>query len=76
MASANVRVNAIAPGLIETEILEGVSEQALERIIEQTPMKRIGQPEEVAAMVAFLCSAAADEIRGAALPVDGAWTAR
>ncbi|HTI50072.1 MAG TPA: SDR family NAD(P)-dependent oxidoreductase [Planctomycetaceae bacterium] len=56
LAADNVRVNAVAPGLIETEILEGVSQQALDRIIDATPMKRIGTPDEVAALVMFLLS--------------------
>lgn len=56
LAGENIRVNAVAPGLIETEILSGVSPEALEKIVAQTPMGRIGQPEEVAAMVSFLLS--------------------
>jgi 3-oxoacyl-[acyl-carrier protein] reductase len=56
LAADNVRVNAVAPGLIDTEILDGVSPQALERIIDNTPMKRIGTPDEVAGLVQFLLS--------------------
>lgn len=56
LAADNVRVNAVAPGLIETEILEGVEPQALDKIIDATPMKRIGTPDEVAALVFFLLS--------------------
>ena len=56
LAPHNVRVNAVAPGLIETEILDGVEQATLERIIDATPMKRIGTPEEVAALVFFLLS--------------------
>lgn len=56
LAADNVRVNAVAPGLIETEILEGVEQPALDRIIDATPMKRIGTPDEVAALVLFLLS--------------------
>jgi 3-oxoacyl-[acyl-carrier protein] reductase len=56
LAGDNIRVNAVAPGLIETEILEGVEQQALDKIIEATPMKRIGTPDEVAALVMFLLS--------------------
>lgn len=56
LAGDNIRVNAVAPGLIETEILDGVDPQALDRIIEATPMKRIGTPDEVAALVFFLLS--------------------
>jgi 3-oxoacyl-[acyl-carrier protein] reductase len=56
LAADNVRINAVAPGLIETEILDGVAPDALERIIAATPMKRIGTPDEVAALVQFLLS--------------------
>jgi 3-oxoacyl-[acyl-carrier protein] reductase len=56
LAGHGIRVNAVAPGLIETEILDGVEPQALERIIDATPMKRIGRPDEVAALVYFLLS--------------------
>ncbi|MFN0051597.1 MAG: SDR family NAD(P)-dependent oxidoreductase [Planctomycetales bacterium] len=56
LAPQGVRVNAVAPGLIDTEILDGVEPQTLERIIEATPMRRIGTPEEVAELVCFLLS--------------------
>jgi 3-oxoacyl-[acyl-carrier protein] reductase len=56
LAPHNIRVNAVAPGLIDTEILEGVSQPALDKIIEATPMRRIGHAKEVAALVFFLLS--------------------
>lgn len=56
LAPHKIRVNAIAPGLIETEILEGVEQAALDKIIEATPLGRIGQAEEVAALAMFLLS--------------------
>ena len=56
LAPHGIRVNCVAPGLIETEILEGVEPATLERLIEATPMKRIGAPEEIAKMVFFLLS--------------------
>ena len=56
LAPHNIRVNAVAPGLIETEILDGVEPATLERLIEATPLKRIGTPEEIAALVFFLLS--------------------
>jgi 3-oxoacyl-[acyl-carrier protein] reductase len=56
LAAHNIRVNAVAPGLIETEILDGVEPATLERLIEATPLKRIGTPEEIAALVFFLLS--------------------
>lgn len=56
LAPHNIRVNAVAPGLIDTEILDGVDQTQLDRLIEATPMRRIGQPEEIAALVYFLLS--------------------
>lgn len=56
LAPHGIRVNAVAPGLIETDILDGVEQATLDRLIDATPMKRIGTPEEVAALVFFLLS--------------------
>lgn len=69
-----VRVNAIAPGWIETDITRGAvfSDPArLQRIIQRTPMGRMGQPDDVAGAAVFLCSPAAKFITGVVLPVDG-----
>lgn len=52
----NIRVNAVAPGLTETEILDGVAQEALDALIAATPIPRIGQPEEIAQLVLFLLS--------------------
>lgn len=58
LVSHNIRVNAVAPGLIATEIINDVDQHVLDNIINQTPMKRIGQPDEVADVVHFLLSEA------------------
>ncbi len=55
-AEHNIRVNAIAPGLIETEILDGVDQSVLDRIVESTPLGRIGTPDDVAELARFLLS--------------------
>lgn len=67
LAGDNIRVNAVAPGLIDTEIIEGVDPAALDRIISATPMKRIGTPEEVADVVLFLLTDESSFITGQTL---------
>ena len=54
----NIRMNAVAPGLIETDIIDDVDQPVIDRIVEQTPMKRIGQADEIADVVHFLLSEA------------------
>ncbi|MBK95170.1 MAG: beta-ketoacyl-ACP reductase [Planctomycetaceae bacterium] len=71
LASDNVRVNAVAPGLIDTEILHGVDPALLEQLIELTPAKRIGQVDEVADLVSFLLSDESDFIVGQTMVVSG-----
>lgn len=69
-----IRVNAIAPGWIETDITRQavLSDQArLQRIIQRTPLGRMGQPDDVAGAAVFLCTPAAKFITGVVLPVDG-----
>lgn len=59
-----IRVNAIAPGLIDTEILEGVTTAQKQTLIDATPMKRIGQPEEITDLILYLLSDQASFITG------------
>lgn len=70
-AGDNIRVNAVAPGLIETEILSNVDKTDLDKIIEATPIPRMGTPEEVAAMVSFLLSDESDFTTGQTLVLSG-----
>lgn len=71
LASRNVRVNAIAPGYIQTEMTAGLSESVRGAIVGSTPLGRMGMPDDVAQAVAFLASDAAAFITGTVLPVDG-----
>lgn len=72
-----VTVNAVAPWYVRTPLTEEVLSQPpyLERVLESTPVGRLGTPEDVAAAVAFLCGAEAGWINGACLPLDGGFTA-
>lgn len=71
LGSRNVRSNAIAPGFIETEMTDEINEKALEEWKQQIPMKRGGQPEEVADCAVFLASDLSRYITGQVLQVDG-----
>jgi NAD(P)-dependent dehydrogenase (short-subunit alcohol dehydrogenase family) len=70
-ADRNLRVNALAPGPILTDNLKRAGEDAQRLAALAMPMRRIGQPEEVAAAVVWLCSDQAAFITGATLPIDG-----
>lgn len=68
-----INVNAILPGLIMTPTIAKMAEKYLNMIIENTPIKRAGQPEEVANVVAFLASDEASFMTGAMVEVSGGW---
>ena len=72
-ASDHIRVNAIAPWYIETPLARQVlkDRKYLEEVLERTPMKRVGRPEEVAGAVAFLCMPVSGYITGQCIAVDG-----
>jgi NAD(P)-dependent dehydrogenase (short-subunit alcohol dehydrogenase family) len=70
----NVNVNAVAPGYIRTtRLTDGVSSEILDRAREQSVLGRLGDPQDVAGVVLFLCSEAARHITGAVIPVDGGY---
>ena len=71
VASRGIRVNAIAPGYIATDMTAKLSEQARQAILEAIPLPRLGQPEDVAQAVRFLCSDQSSYITGVVLRVDG-----
>ena len=71
LASRGVTCNVVAPGPIVTAMTDGMPEEWLSVIEATVPLGRLGTPEEVAAVVAFLCSPAAAYVTGAIVPVDG-----
>lgn len=71
VALYNIRVNAVAPGFIETGMLENLTEEYKSRIIKQTPLDRMGKPEEVAKAVKFLVSDDAKYVTGQTIVIDG-----
>ena len=71
LGSRGVRVNAVAPGYIETELTGVLSEEVRGAILANTPLGRLGQPEDVARAVRFLCSDEARFVTGEVLLVDG-----
>ncbi len=68
---SGIRINAIAPGVIETEMLAQFSSEEKQALAEETPLGRLGQPEDVAALCRFLASDAAGFITGQTISVDG-----
>jgi 3-oxoacyl-[acyl-carrier protein] reductase len=71
LATRNVRANAVAPGYITTALTDVLPEQVQQAILSNTPLQRMGTPEDVAAAVRFLCSEEASFVTGEVLLVDG-----
>ena len=76
-ASSNIRINAVCPGIVDTEMMQrftGGTTEGRDRVIAQEPIGRMGTPDEIAAAVLWLCSNAASFVIGHALVVDGGQT--
>ncbi len=71
VAPYNIRVNAVAPGFIETDMLKVLKEEYKSQIIKHIPLSRLGRPEEVARIVKFLISDDASYITGQTIVIDG-----
>ena len=72
-APNGVRVNCIAPGVVETDMTAGMPDFAKKSVGDTIPMKRFGQPEDIANAMMFLASSAASYVTGACLQVDGGY---
>lgn len=71
VGSRNITVNCVAPGFIETDMTRSLTSQQQQALIQHVPLGRLGRPEEVASIVAFIASPAASYITGATLHVNG-----
>ena len=71
LAPSRIRVNCVAPGVIRTDMTETLGEETLRDLAEQTPLGRLGTPEDIAAAVAFFASEDASFITGQVLTADG-----
>jgi NAD(P)-dependent dehydrogenase (short-subunit alcohol dehydrogenase family) len=79
LAQSGVRVNALVTGAVETPMLEGFIDGDAERAAQNAgmhPQNRVGTPEEIAGFAAYLLSDESTFITGAALAIDGGWTAK
>jgi len=73
LASKNVLVNAISPGAIETEMLQSVPKDVLEKLVSSIPLGRVGTTEELCHLILFLASEKASYITGQVINCDGGW---
>ncbi len=71
LGPSNIRVNCVAPGVIKTDMLKSFTEEDLKELADETPLMRLGTPEDVANAVVFLASDKASFITGQTLSVDG-----
>lgn len=71
LAPSHIRVNCVAPGVIDTDMNAHLTSEDMQALAEETPLGRIGRPEDVAQGVFFLASDASDFITGQVLPIDG-----
>ena len=74
LASRNITVNAVAPGFIQTSMTDKLNDEQKENLLKTIPLGRMGTPEDIAKVVGFLCSEAADYLTGQVIAIDGGMT--
>ena len=70
-ASRNITVNVVAPGAVKTDMLQKLSEEQIKEYLQSIPLGRLGEPEEIGEIIAFLASDHAGYITGSLIPIDG-----
>ena len=71
LASRGIRVNAVAPGFIETDMTDILKEEVKTEMLKKIPLKHLGKPEDIANLVVFLASSKADYITGQVINING-----
>ena len=71
LGPSGIRVNAVAPGVIETDMVKNVAPEVMEELRQETPMEQLGQPEQVADTIWYLASEQASFVTGTLLDVSG-----
>ena len=74
LAPSGIRVNCVAPGCIETDMVRALGEETRAMLREETPMGRLGRPEDIAEVIGFLASEKAGFVTGQVITADGGWT--
>ncbi len=74
VAKFNITVNAVCPGLVETDILKDVPKKYLDKMIEKIALKRLAKPEELGRLILFIASEESNYITGSTINIDGGWS--